>query len=620
MSFAPFAVSLRSACRKSCACRKTGAGRTRRAGISWTGLSGTLVAVAVVPLMAWYAIPQDSFSAEEDGPLTEQVQRGTFVHELIERGEVESSSTVDVRCEVQSRGSGGTALLEIVPEGTRVKEGDIICKLDSSSLENERNAQQIVVNGSTSALIGATAALETARIAKQEYLEGTYKNEEKLIQSEIFVAEQNLKRATEYLKHSQKLAARGFVSPQTLEADEFAVEKAQKDLEIAKTKLKVLQDYTKAKMLNQLDAAIETAEADLGAKKNINHIDIEKLKQIEQQIEKCTVRAPQEGEVTYANSTDMRDSDAVIIKEGVIIRERQTIVRLPDPQKMQVNAKVNESKIRLIKIGMPATIRIEALPDVELQGTVAKVFAYANRSRWSSSTVKEFSVIVEIHDPPAELRTGSTAEVEIRVHQSPDELMVPVQAVLEHGGQHFCVWRKGEGWVTKPVELGPTNDSMVVIKSGITESDQVVLNPRAYLDELNLPELPAKVIKAEEMLVGTQPLKGGPPSKGATGNPAGSNPVAANGNGPGEAAGPGQSGGQDRASGMLQRMDRNGDGRLARDEVPPQMEGRFPTVDKNADGFLDADELSSMPMGNRRPGGEGALPGGQRAIGGGAGQ
>src|SRR5690606_5196005 len=122
---------------------------------------------------------------------------------------------------------------------------------------------------------------------------------------------------------------------------------------------------------------------DLHAKESINRIDIEKLKQVEQQIEKCTVRAPQEGEVTYANSRDLRDSDAVIIQEGVLIRERQPIVRLPDPQKMHVNAKVNESKIRLIKIGMPATIRFEALKGTELQGTVSKVFAYANRSRWS---------------------------------------------------------------------------------------------------------------------------------------------------------------------------------------------------------------------------------------------
>lgn len=573
-----------------------------RAGVSWIGISGVLTALIVVPVAAFYTIPAGTLTAQDSGPLTEKVRRAAFIHELIERGDVESSSTVDVRCEVRSRGSAGTALLEIVAEGTRVKQGDIICKLDSSALDNEKDAQQIVVNGSSSALIGARAALATAQIAKQEYLEGTYKNEEKLVQSEIFVAEQNLKRAVEYLKHSEKLAGRGFVSSQTLEADQFAVEKAQKDLEIANTKLKVLQDFTKAKMLNTLDAAIETAEADLAAKENINRIDIQKLKEVEEQIGKCTVFAPQEGEVTYANSTDMRDSDAVIIKEGVLIRERQTIVRLPDPQRMQVNAKVNESKIRLIKVGMPAVVRVEALAGEELAGEVTKVFAYANRSRWSSSTVKEFSVIVEIKNAPPDLRTGSSAEVRIRVNESPSELLVPVQAVLEQNGKHYCVWNKDGGFVAKEVEIGPTNDSQVVINSGVTDSDEVVMNPRAFLDELNLPELPAKEIEAKEMIAGKPKLssdkqlanaapsgKGGPPAAGGSGGPG--------------------------SGGLLQNFDKNSDGRLSQDELPPQMAGRFASGDKNGDGFLDADEISALPRGPRRGG-----PGRDAAVGGGSGE
>ncbi len=573
--------------------------RSARSGLSWIGISGVMSALIAVPLAAFYAIPDGTWTPQDEGPLTEKVKRASFIHELIERGDVESSSTIDIRCEVQSRGSSGTALLEIVAEGTRVKEGDLLAKLDSSALENERNAQQIVVNGSSAALIGARAALATAKIGKQEYLEGTFKNEEKLIQSEIFVAEQNLKRATEYLKYSAKLAARGYVSPQTLEADQFAVEKSHKDLEIAKTKLKVLQDFTKAKMLNMLDAAIETAQADLAAKENINRIDVQKLAQMEQQIGKCTIFAPQEGEVTYANSSDMRDNDAVIIKEGVLIRERQTIVRLPDPQRMQVNAKVNESKIRLIQVGMPATVKIEALAGAELEGTVSKVFAYANRSRWSSSTIKEFSVIVEITNPPADLRTGSSAEVWIRVNQSPSELLVPVQAVLEHNGRHYCVWNKDGGFLAKEVKIGPTNDSVVVVREGVTDTDQVVMNPRAYLAELNLPELPAKEIEAKEMIAGKQPLQG----------------TAELGNAVPPASTPPASGGGPSGGGMLQSFDKNADGRLSQEELPPQMASRFATGDKNGDGFLDADEISAMPRGNRR-GGQGPAGG----IGGGAGE
>src|SRR5262245_56571074 len=121
--------------------------RDARAGISWITTSAALGGVVVLPLLAWYLIPDGTWTKQDEGPRTEEVKKAAFIHELVERGDVESSSTIDVRCEVQSRNGGGTALLEIVPEGTRVKEGEIIGKLDSSALQNERDAQQIVVDG-----------------------------------------------------------------------------------------------------------------------------------------------------------------------------------------------------------------------------------------------------------------------------------------------------------------------------------------------------------------------------------------------------------------------------------------------------------------------------------------
>ncbi len=52
-------------------------------------------------------------------------------------------------------------------------------------------------NNSQAAMAQSKAAYETAIITKQEYLEGTFKQEEQAIQSEVFVAEENLRRAQE---------------------------------------------------------------------------------------------------------------------------------------------------------------------------------------------------------------------------------------------------------------------------------------------------------------------------------------------------------------------------------------------------------------------------------------
>ena len=262
-----------------------------RRGLSSLWLIGSLVgSAAVVGLVALPMFRNGDSEARADAVL-HTVERSLFEHSVVEPGEIESANNVEVRCEVQSRNSTGTVILEIVPAGTVVQPGDIVIKFDGSALENERTAQMIVSNNSEALLIGSQNAFDTAEIAKREYLEGTFTQEEQLIQSEVFVAEENLRRAEEYARYSEKLAARGFVTAEQLEADKFAVAKARKDLGTANTKLKVLQEFTKEKMVKTLDAAIETAKAKLQADKNTHQLDIDKLKLIEAQLEKCVVRA-----------------------------------------------------------------------------------------------------------------------------------------------------------------------------------------------------------------------------------------------------------------------------------------------------------------------------------------
>src|SRR5690606_7616815 len=132
--------------------------------------------------------------------------------------------------------------------------------------------------------------------------------------------------------------------------------------------------------------------------------------------------------------------------------------------------------------------RVDALPDIELEGTVTKVDEYPVGSSWWS-TVKKYASYVEIHDPPQGLRPGMTAEVRIHVKYAEDVLQVPVQAVLERHKQHFCVVRTPEGLVAKEVQIGATNERFVVINDGISENDLVVMNPRSVQDQVDLPQV-----------------------------------------------------------------------------------------------------------------------------------
>jgi multidrug efflux pump subunit AcrA (membrane-fusion protein) len=419
-----------------------------------------------------------------------RVERGPFVHEVVERGEIESSRSVEIYCEVKARGnSEGTAILEVVEEGTRVEPGDFICRLDASALDQELIQQQILCNNAKSLMIQAQNTLETSEMAKKQYLEGTFLQEEQTLEGAVFVAEENLRRAQQYLKYSQRLAAKGYVTDLQLEGDEFAVEKAVNELEAAKTQLRVLREYTKPKMLKDMDAAIKSAEALYESNESSYQLELSKLREIEEQVTKCTIVATQAGQVVYANRPNNRSQNEFIVEPGALVRERQVIVRLPDPSAMQVKADINESRITLVKVGMPVDIRLDAFGDTHLKGVVTKVNEYPEADGWFSSQVKQYATLIKIENPPEQIRPGLTAEVKILVDRMADVLRIPVQAVHEHGNRFYCMLRTASGWEAREVAAGPNNDKFVVIESGLTEGDLISMAPRTVLSEVKLPAL-----------------------------------------------------------------------------------------------------------------------------------
>lgn len=463
--------------------------RTGRRGSSIITL---LIVLLVIAAGVGYAVYRWLPSKRDSGPviISHVVQRGPFSYDVVERGEIESSRNVEVRCEVKAQKSTGMTLLEVVEEGKVVVEGEVLVRLDSSGLEQDLLQQQIKCNTQEAMMITSKNTFEAAKIAKKEYAEGTYRQEEQLIQSEILIAQENLRKAEEYLTYSERLSARGYVTPQALEGDRFAVEKSETELDTGKTKLRVLQEYTKPKTIMQLESDIRSAEAAWMADQSSYKLELANLKIIEEQIEKCVIRAPQAGQVIHANESSHRGDSEFIVEPGATVREGQAIIRLPDSSAMQVKAKVNESQIADLRVGLPATIRIDAYGDKTLRGEVTRVNEYPEPTSWYSSQVKEYATDVQILDVTADLRPGLTAEATIHVAFEKDALLVPIQAVHEHGRDTYCMVKVGaDQWEARQITIKGNNDKLVMVDSGLAEKDVVAMNPRKLLSAVDLPEL-----------------------------------------------------------------------------------------------------------------------------------
>jgi RND family efflux transporter MFP subunit len=466
----------------------------RRDGRRW--LLTVVGCAAVLALAAWASDRWGTNGTETLANYhTHEVGSGPLEIRVVEQGNLESTNNVDVRCEVEggrigSGGGGGgssgpgTQIIWIYKEGEYVSKGDKVIELDPTGLKQQEIEQQIAYESARQLLITAENTFDAAKIAVDEYALGTFPKELELVEAEITVAKENMRRAEEYAKYSQRLYDKGFQTQLLLEADLFAVENARLTLKAAETKKSALVEFTSKKMSADLHSLRDSAEASLKAAKAKFNLEEHKLKQIREQLDKCTIYAPRDGMIIYASERDRRGrSDSVEIKEGAVVRLRQVIVQLPDLQHMQVKAKVHESVIERVKKGQRVNIRIDAVPNVVLHGSVQSINNQPEAGSWYSSNVKEYGVYVSIDETLDNLKPGMTAEVEILIDRLDDVLTVPVQAVVQKGEESFCYVMSGGQVEQRPIVLGDTNDVLIEIKDGLVAGDLVVLNPRSVIPE-----------------------------------------------------------------------------------------------------------------------------------------
>jgi multidrug efflux pump subunit AcrA (membrane-fusion protein) len=454
----------------------------------------TLVAIsatACLGLAGWRLFGRRS-DVNSPELLTTTVWKGPYDFAVVTRGSVESGSSSELCCEVRSRG-GGTAILDVVPEGTIVKEGDTVVELDSSNLLLELDQQKIVISTRESLLAQAQSTLKAAEIAKSEYLEGLYIAQEKQLLSELYVAERAKATSEAALESTKVLYEKAIVAAAQLQAAYANLDDAINKLDGAQTNLVTLRNLTKQKELTLLEAGIASAEAHLKMQQRNLKLEQQRLKNIENQIARCTIKATATGQVVYVNEPDIFRSSSqspFIVAPGAMVRERQVIIWLPNAADMQVKVTVNEARITLIRPGMPVSIRVDAFDDEMMEGEVTKVGQYAEPSGFWGGSINKYATTIKIKNPSLDLRVGMNAEAWIHVEQMPDALQLPVQALAESQGHFFSLVKNGDSYETREVEIGSTNDQVATIERGLEEGDEVVINPRSAGRLLRLPDLP----------------------------------------------------------------------------------------------------------------------------------
>ncbi len=383
----------------------------------------------------------------------------------------------------QQEKPGATRIVTLLEEGTPVKAGDVVCTLDASTFDDELRSQRIRFIQAQATVSQATSMLEVNKIAYNEYKNGTYPLDVEVLKSYRKMCAVATDQAKRNLEWSLALADKKLRTKAQLSADRDQYRQAlllEAEAELMENRL---IKYTGPKILTSLEAKIEANKADLFAQQASFEIESDRLRRLEDNVKNCTIRAPEDGIVVYANTANGWGRVETQIQEGATVRQGQAILNLPDPKHMRVRTRINESSIAFIHAGQKARIIVEAFPDDVLMGTVTEVTAIPAPANGPISDVKVYYAMVNIDSTTsANLRPGLSAEVQFACDMRSDVVRLPFNS-LRWVDQHAYAAVPSstkEGFEWKSVEVGLIGLAYVEVLSGVEPGEQVISNVQNF--------------------------------------------------------------------------------------------------------------------------------------------
>ena len=476
-------------------------------------IAGVIVVLVAIGLtVVWLKVVRGGESSAEE-MATFVAKQGPLTISVLESGTIKSREQLIIKNEVEGR----TTIISLVPEGTRVRKGDLLVELDASTMDDDKIEQEIRTMNAEAAFVNAEQTLavvknqaasdvnvaglnlEFAIQDLDQYKVGQYPNDQTAAVNQIEIAEERLTRGEETLKWSKRLYEEKYISQTELQADQLTVSQAQNNLELAQNDLKLLQEFTRKRQIKQLASDVEQAEMALfraKAKATADVVQAEaefkaneqeyireqtKLTKVLDQISKAKLYAPADGMVIYATTAKRggwRDNRQPL-DDGVEVYERQELIYLPTADSAMAEVDIHEASLEKVRVGLPALLTEDALPGQRFLGTVGRIAPLPDsQSMWMNPDLKVYNSDVYLETESADLRTGMSCKVEIIVAQFEDAVYIPVQAVIRVDNQPTVYVVKEDGSVEeRSVEIGLDNNRMVVIEEGLSEGEMVWLAP-----------------------------------------------------------------------------------------------------------------------------------------------
>lgn len=352
-----------------------------------------IIIIAVVIFAGW---KYSSKKKKGFGTITKQVKsvdvkKGKIAVKLEETGEIKPSKEIEIKSNV-----GGKLTKYFFEEGDFVNIGDVLCIIEPDF--NQANT--------------------------------IYR-----IQSDLKLAEINIRNAKTELKKKSDLFAKNFISKDELDGASDNLEKAKINFNSAQKQSELIEDIDQDK--NEYSVVANASGT-------------------------IIIKPVEVGEMIV--------SSAASYNSGSIL------ATLADLKKVIVDASITEVDISKVYVNQKAEISVDAFPYEKFSGSIDKISAMAI----SENGIKVFPIKIIISEINKKLKPGMTANVTIFGEVKEDIIVIPIRSIFSNSEGDDIVYKVQNDTISgsSVIKTGINDLQKVEIISGLQEGDKISLSEK----------------------------------------------------------------------------------------------------------------------------------------------
>jgi HlyD family secretion protein len=465
------------------------------------------IGVALLALMFYFIgkpnVQQQKEAAAQEAAVSDTTVPVTFIKPTIEPMTVELTLNGPIRTlddvDIGSKLAGRIVSVS-VQEGSTVRAGQVLARVDSASLTQQiMQAQagvaaalsakqqaaiqaQVSPQQSMAAIRQAEAAVAQAQAQLDLVQAGARSQDVARFRETVNSAKSALDKAKVDLDRAKKLYAGDAISkadvdaaqlgydttlstyrsaleaydaivegarPQEIRQAQEAVRQAQEQLRLARAN--AVNDDIKKQQVTQADAQLRQAQAT--------------LRLAQQQLSEASIVSPIDGYVTGKPA-----------KVGQVVSPGSVVASIVSLSGVYFEGQVPETEIANVQVGQTATITLDAIPGRTFTGSIIAIDPKAE------SLGRLFAARIALQSPGNVVKPGMFGQAVLRLKSIPNAVTLPLGAIKKEGDKSYVFTKNGEVARRMQVQIGHQEGEVVQVV-GLPANVEVILGGKDLVQD-----------------------------------------------------------------------------------------------------------------------------------------